>query len=644
MNIKLKLGISNFKKNKIVYLPYILLVSLSFFLIFSIYNLQSNPTLDQIRGFRSINQLLGIASPIFMFFFFLLIYNVNQFSFKYRTKNFGLYNVLGLDKSDITQVYYIELILVLISGLVIGIPLAIILDYGLYHIFVLILNVSMKLHYHLNIGSLIQSGIIIIGSLLLSTVFTTIQIVKFNPMELLKEESQGEKKPKYNVMIAVFGVALLIFAYWYASSIDVNFLKEENIFTLFISIIFVIIATFILFVSSSLWILNLLKKNTSFYYKSQNMIIVSNLLFRIKKNAFSLAGISILSTMAIFVSAVSSIFVLSLNQESVLPKYDLSIGSAQIIDVHSLSDLNNTDSITYEPIVSVKMKRAMLDEPGLQLLNKNKETELNWVGFDVMNVSQYNKLSDRNISLNADEVLLASSLKFESMDKIESIVMDKAYNVKSTVDVDEIGFPFYRIVIMNDVESVKKDVFFEYSDYYYTQFNLLNGQSRVDDDAYFNAINSFEFFDNYEYGYSFNVLRTDMGERMTLYSGLLFIGFYFVLVFILSLFSLMYFKFFQEAFEDEKRFKSLQQVGLSPDETKSVLNKQISVLFFLPLIVACIHIFFAKNGIVMIQTLFGDTRTSILNVGLIISMLTFILLYLVLYTIIKKLVHKIVVH
>lgn len=658
MKLKFKLGLSNFEKNKNVYIPYVLLVSLTFFLIFSILNLKSNPTLENIRGFRSISQILSIALPVFIFFFFLLIYNVNQFSFKYRSKNFGLYNVLGLSKGEIVHIYYIEIFLVLVSGLLIGLPLAIILDMGLYQVFLAIMNVDVTLGYYLSINSMILSAILIFVILFISTLFATKEIYKSNSIELLKEESQGEKEPKYNLLFALFGLLLLFSAYWYASQIDTNFLKQENILQLFISIIAVVIATFILFVSSSLWILNLLKKNTGFYYKSSNMIVISNLLFRLKKNAFSLAGIAILSSMAIFVTAVSSIFVLSLNQKPALPLYDLNIGYSSLdgnVDIESFNQLTisqNTQNLQYQFIHTLKMTDVNLDfesDSNFGFYNK-QDLHLNgWLSFYLMDINEYQHVFNSNQTLNKGEVIVALDSNYGSSENIDYLKMkDTTYKLNSIVDVNDLGFPLFRIVIMNtdDLNELKNELFSNdmnsISDYQYFSYNLITNSTRVSDEIYFNQATNFNLNVPYGIGYSINFLRINADEMFMVYSGLLFIGFYFVIVFILSLFSLMYFKFFQEALEDQKRYKSLQQVGLSPDETSKTINTQISTLFFLPLLVAVIHIFFARQGIEMIQILFGETSVLIRNMSILISVIFFVLLYLILYVLIKKLVHKLI--
>lgn len=659
MNLKIKLALNNLRKNKSIFLPYILLISLTDFLLFSIINLHNNTTLATIRGYRSINQLLTIALPLFVFFFFLLIYNVSSFCYKFRSKTYGLYHVLGLSKKDIIQVYLIEVATSLVIGLGMGTIFILLFDQAIYTFIMNLLKTSSTLLYQLNVSSLLISYLFVSGLVLLAALLIMRRILKANSIELLKDENQGERKPTYNLIIALLGIGLLSSAYWYASQIDAQFLKEENILQLFISILAVILATFMIFVSSSVWILSLLKKNKSFFYQSNRFIIVSNLLFRLKKNAFSLAGITLFSTMAIFVSSITSIFVLSLNQPQVLEAYDIQVSVDQYDEFEAIDfqnqliELNQFESIKSDVIGSfATLQISILDNlKPFDFYDENQTYLYGLTYFEILSLDDLNRLLETNYVLEPHQLFVAKG-KFEeiSLDARTAQFQTVDYTVKESLDLSQLGFISKNAIVMNQNEIDGLQSTFSTNQMNAIQsrqtylINLVENGQRVDDEQYFKIIDSFKLPDSTDYGYSINPTRANQDEINSIFSGLLYIGFYFILNFILSLFSLLYFKFYQEALEDQKRFVTLQQVGLTPYQTKSVVNQQIQILFFLPLVLSIIHIFFARKGIEMIQVLFGSTNTDVRTHSILISLLLFMLIYIMIYFVIKKVVLKIIGH
>lgn len=662
MKLKLKLALNNVKKNKSLYIPYVLILALTIFLLFSILNLKSNPSLTPVKGFNSISQLLSIAFPIFIFFFTLLIYNVNRFCYQFRSKNFGLYHVLGLTKTDIAHVYFLELSMIFILGFLVSIPVSFILDRGIYQLFIQLIKIEMNFKHVINLQILISVGIIVFLMMLISSISSFKHLLTANSIELLKDESQGEKKPKYNVVIAILGILLLAGAYYFASTIDTNFLKEENIFKLFICIIAVIIATFALFVSSSLWILSLIKKVKPFYFQTKPMIIISNLMFRLKKNAFSLAGIAILSTMAMFVAATTSLFVISLNQQTKLSDSDYMI-RVGIDDFNQLNmpeiiqkieNQNQTEEIKLKLDHQYQYARfySFNDSTHLMLLDNLNRKISSIDSMILLTLEEYNVLTNQNITLNNNETMVfASSFNNFPKDKLDHFkIGDIILTPQQASEIKPFNMDFGYVMILNQtdydalIQFGQEQRETEALEVKHFGFSFYKNNVRINDSefAQFDELTNFNV--SSDFAYSFINARGSNLRMILAFSGTLFIGTYFVLIFILSLFSLLYFKFYQEALSDQKRFITLQQVGLSPIETKQALNLQITLLFFLPLVVALMHMFFARRGIQMIQLLLGFVDDTLRLNAYLISFSLFILLYLILYTLIKKLVHHLILN
>ncbi|MCI7098027.1 MAG: FtsX-like permease family protein, partial [Lachnospiraceae bacterium] len=292
-----RLAWNNIKKNARLYIPNILTgmgLTAVFYIIFT---LSVDNRLREVRGGRYLPTVLPLGVVIVALLSFILVLYTNSFLMKQRNREFGLYNVLGMEKHHIGKILFWETaicaLFVLAGGLACGIIL-----YKLCALLICrILAVDSVLgFYHITPQTLIPSALFFLALYLLTYVFNRIRIARMNPVELLQSTHTGEKEPKVKWPFLLIGIASLSTGY-YVSITTQEPLKAIELF--FAAVILVIVGTYCLFITGSTALLKLLKRSRKFYYQKKHMIAVSGLLYRMKQNAVGLASITILATMVL---------------------------------------------------------------------------------------------------------------------------------------------------------------------------------------------------------------------------------------------------------------------------------------------------------------------------------------------------------
>lgn len=120
-------------------------------------------------------------------------------------------------------------------------------------------------------------------------------------------------------------------------------------------------------------------------------------------------------------------------------------------------------------------------------------------------------------------------------------------------------------------------------------------------------------------------------EFFQIYGSLLFVGVFFVALFLVTTVLIIYYKQITEGFDDSERFRIMQQVGLSHKEVKQTILQQILMVFFLPLLVAFVHISVAFPVLLKMLTVFGMTNRNLFLLCVMSSCAVFALFYGVIY-------------
>ena len=648
----LKIAWTNLKKNSKIYVPYILACICA---VITYYVMDSILLNEGLKGFRGADQLvmilragvviIGIIAVIFLFY-------INSFLIKRRKKEIGIYNVLGMEKKHIARVLSIETIIIALVSLILGVLGGTILGKLLFLILIKLLRLKEVLTFSI-------SPLAIYNTFkLFSLIFLAILIANLcsdkanSPMELLRGGNKGEKEPKASVVVAILGIIILATGYIMAITIDSPI---KSFPTFFIATILVIIGTYITFVSGSIIFLKKLKKNKKFFYKTNNFVSVSGMLYRMKQNAVGLASICILST-AVLITLSTTISLYAGQEESLKIKYpyDIEIG----IDKTVNNDIFDILTYAREEGMSNNVKvKNFAEYDTLELLGFKDGNSFSSTNIDVTNISnikgitlyteaEFNKIEGKEENLEENEVLVFSV--GEKFNNSEVIINNNKFKVKKELEKIKIAnenkndFIEEFIIVVKDnfiIDTIEKSV--DENSFKKSRYNVAFDVDGSQDDImeFLNEVK--KKINEYDETVMEDIF-TDREEFYSVNGGFIFLGSFIGLLFIIGTVLIIYYKQISEGYDDSERFKIMQKVGMSKLEVKRTINKQILMVFFLPPLIAIVHIMFAFKIIIKLLSLFGMYSTSTLIIATCSTIFVFLILYIIVYRLTYRVYYKIV--
>ena len=646
---------TNLKKNSKTYLPYILACISAIIMFYTMDCIVLNEGLDKIRGAGSLKMILKFAVKVIGLFSIVFLFYTNSFLIKRRKKEIGLYNVLGMEKKHIAKVLFIETIIVAVTSLGLGVLGGIILGKLMFLILINLmkLDITISSSFSLSLPAIIQTVELFIVIFVATLIANLLQVKLISPIELLKGGQKGEKEPKTSWILAIFGVIELAVGYGLAMYIDSPL---KAITTFFIAVILVIAGTYSTFTAGSIAFLKILKKNKKFFYKTKNFVSVSGMIYRMKQNAVGLANICILSTAVLL--TISTTVALYAGQESSLKityPLDVTISIGNIAAKEKDRVANMIKEEATKSGVTLKNQVEFDDRQLITLQNKNSFKIANKENISVMSdiksihlytLEAYNKMEGKVVTLKDNEVLIFSVGKEFNYDSI--VINDKKFKVKDKLNNIKIAnknknnlTDEYRIIV-KDMSTLKNTYEGKNAN------ELVNATDSIAFDIDGNKEDTIQFCDslkshiNAMKNSSFQSIYTDREDFYIFNGGFIFIGCFLGLLFTMGTVLIIYYKQISEGYDDSERFKIMQKVGMSKKEVKNTINKQILMVFFLPLAVAVIHIAVAFNVVSKLLSLFGLFSTSTLILAIAGTVVIFAVLYAVVYRLTAKTYYKIV--
>ena len=648
----LKIAWTNLKKNSKIYVPYILACICA---VVTYYVMDSILLNEGLKGFRGADQLvmilragvviIGIIAVIFLFY-------INSFLIKRRKKEIGIYNVLGMEKKHIARVLSIETIIIALVSLILGVLGGTILGKLLFLILIKLLRLKEVLTFSIS-PLAIYNTFKLFSLIFLAILIANLCSVKANsPMELLRGGNKGEKEPKASVVVAILGIIILATGYIMAITIDSPI---KSFPTFFIATILVIIGTYITFVSGSIIFLKKLKKNKKFFYKTNNFVSVSGMLYRMKQNAVGLASICILST-AVLITLSTTISLYAGQEESLKIKYpyDIEIG----IDKTVNNDIFDILTYAREEGMSNNVKvKDFAEYDTLELLGFKDGNSFSSTNIDVTNISnikgitlyteeEFNKIEGKEENLEENEVLVFSV--GEKFNNSEVIINNNKFKVKKELEKIKIAnenkndFIEEFIIVVKDnfiIDTIEKSV--DENSFKKSRHNVAFDVDGSQDDImeFLNEVK--KKINEYDETVMEDIF-TDREEFYSVNGGFIFLGSFIGLLFIIGTVLIIYYKQISEGYDDSERFKIMQKVGMSKLEVKRTINKQILMVFFLPPLIAIVHIMFAFKIIIKLLSLFGMYSTSTLIIATCSTIFVFLILYIIVYRLTYRVYYKIV--
>lgn len=309
-NLYARLAFNNLKKNRKIYLPYILTCIVTVLMFYMIHSLSVNESITTMHGGKTIQYSLSYGTIIVGIFAVIFLFYTNSFIIKRRKKEFGLYNILGMEKRHIGVVLIFETLYISLISISIGLLLGIILDKLMYLIIAFILHANYGINFFISWKSILVTFALFAAIYIGIYIFSFIRVQISQPIGLLKGENIGEKEPKTRLVMALIGLLCLTLGY-ICAVFTKNAIAAIELF--FIAVILVIIGTYFLFAAGSIALLKILKHNKKFYYKTNHFTSVSGMIYRMKQNAIGLASICILFTMLLVTISTTTSFMIGKN-------------------------------------------------------------------------------------------------------------------------------------------------------------------------------------------------------------------------------------------------------------------------------------------------------------------------------------------
>lgn len=622
-------------------------------------SLSMNPNMMNMIGGDVMQQILSLGIYVITVFAVIFLFYTNSFLIKRRKREFGLFNILGMEKKHLSIVIALESMIVFLVSMVLGIGIGILLDKAFYLLIAKMLNASIALGFYISYQSIVNSIILFLIIFVLMYLFSLIQINLSNPIELLHGDQHGEKEPKTKWLLALIGLICLGTGYYMSVSIQ----DPVTAFAFFmVAVILVVIGTYMLFTAGSIVILKLLRKNKRYYYKTNHFISVSNMIYRMKQNAVGLGNICILSTMVLVMLSTTISLWVGMNDiiETRFPR-DITV-SINSVDsnqaLYTIDDMNNAieqagiqtdDELVYRTLSVSAFNQGNTYTFGNE--NMSLQDISNVVVLYFITLDDYNRTEGTNVSLAPDEVLVFPSGKqfdhktidiasntFKVKGILDSIKADSNYsaNLQNSmfVVVDSMDTLFM-------IDDLQKQAYGDNASYIHTSydFNLSKSEKMSVKEA------TDALIANYPGDTTYMMVDTQEGnyeDLLSLYASFLFIGIFLSFLFIMATVLIMYYKQITEGYEDKKRFEIMQKVGLDKREVKKTINSQVLTVFFLPLVVAAIHIVFAFPMIEKMLRLLYLDNTNLYIMTTVICFGVFALVYVLIYFLTSKVYYGIV--
>ena len=665
-----RLAADGIRKNKRLYFPYVLTGSVMVMMYYIITFLASSEMLEHMKGGGTLRTILPLGSVVIAVFSLIFLFYSNSFLIRQRNKEFGLYNVLGMDKGNLGRIMFWENLIVasvsIIGGLIFGIALSKIAELGMLNL----LNKEISYTIRLDFVSAIKSVAVFAGIYLILLINSVIRVRRSNPLELLQSNKVGEKPPKANWVFALLGVLLLGWAYYIAVSIEQPL---GALVWFFVAVLMVIVATYLLLISGSVAFCRLLQKNKNYYYKPNHFVSVSSMVYRMKRNGAGLASICILVTMVlVMLSSTISLYVGGEDSLNVRYPNDIAlrlpIQSLEDFNEESFSKMRNAvlkrvpgqENVTEYPAAEIA---GLFTENGILVdqkshMNFDISTYENIGYMQIVTLDDYNRIMGKCESLEKDECLLYC-IRTEYTG--ETFVIENGTPLKVKAVLDKMYMSGYSamqvvptIVLVTDNFEAVIEPLLTLADFHGDRVLQLCWNYGFDMDAEpEEEIAAYELLrtemsditireNDGSYYYSLDGKEEGRAEFFGLYGGLFFIGILLSIVFVFAAVLIIYYKQISEGFEDQKRFEVMQKVGMTKRDIRKSVNSQVLTVFFLPLVFAGMHLAFAFPIVWRLLQLFNLTNMLLMVVVTLVSFLVFAIVYAVVYKITSNVYYTIV--
>ena len=691
LGLFLRLAWQNIKKNHQLYIPHILAGTGLTAIFYVMKTLASDERLEKIKGGYAIPSIMMIGIWVVIILSVILVFFTNSFLMKQRTREYGMYNVLGMEKRHVGRIMFLENLISTVISIVAGI-LSGILVYKLCCLFICkMLHVSTILGFYLDWDSVLKTAGFFAITYLAAFLWNRIRLARLRPVELLASSGVGEREPKTKWLLLLIGLATLGVGYYLA-------LKAESplevIKDFFIAVILVIIGTYALFLAGSIALLKLLRRKKGFYYRRTNMIAVSDLLYRMKQNAVGLASIAILAT-GVLVMISTTVSLYAGTEDSLkdlymdgaadlfveagyvyrddeekktyfyqVPEEDILDMANQVAEKHgtSITKLTAVRNLSEDYLIEKDGSTSVyIADSSLSMPPKNAAVLL------FMPVEDYRNITGLDVQFGEGEIGWAPLTKnaTDLTERVSGTIQlgSKTYKVgkklsyfpqkMETSVLDVYGILLPDIDAIEDVSAqISKEL-----DWYANRVSYMYavkvadakkfGENDTEQKSYSEFGELVEKYTEATMEGASSHIRWDTSwamrdEMYAIYGSLFFLGILLSIVFLFATALIIYYKQISEGYDDRGRFQILLKVGMTAKETKATIRRQIVIVFFLPVITAVIHLTVAYPVIRKLLALLMLSNNKLFLLCTALTAIAFTLIYMIIYRLTARTYYRIV--
>ncbi|GIN58760.1 ABC transporter permease [Lederbergia ruris] len=575
---------NNVFRNKRIYAAYFLssLFSVLVFFVYAIFAF--HPGLSKINPSVAVGLHLA-EGIIYVFSFIFVLVSMSAF-LKSRKKEFGLMVMLGMTNQQLRRMVFLENVLIGFSATVSGIAVGLVFAKLILMAAQSILSLDQALPFYLPWQAvLLTFSAFLILFIVIS--FFTVSILKGNKLiDLIKGSSAPKKEPKASIALSILAALLLVVGYAIALVV-----REEQVVIAMIPVtILVIIGTYFLFTQLSVFTINRLKERKSIFWKKTNLVLFSDLAYRMKDNARAFFFVAIVSTVAF--SAIGSLVGFRSMLTSALVN-DKPFALEYISNQGNKQESEHIQAIEKE-LTPINYKKGSIEIKHAPVKNEDGDST-EWA---IVPQSEYNQLAriagetDKQVNLKSNEaVLLYFQNSFSNLPDLPKKVSRQI----GEQNVQQIDIQLTNVIGTFEDKFVVSDELFKKlestkTDTYYA-FQVENWKSTVDsgkklmkdmgvvETSGHDMNNMFQFS---SLAYDWNIINQG-------YGAVLFIGLFIGAVFFVAAGSFLYFRLYADLEDEKQKFSMIGKLGLTDKELSKILTVQLALLFFVPILVAVIH-------------------------------------------------------
>ncbi|SDJ70653.1 FtsX-like permease family protein [Streptococcus gallolyticus] len=652
-----KLAWSNLRKSVNIFGPFLLTSTILFLLNCSTLLILFSPV-GKSMSYGAIT--LGLAIVVlFIFSIIMEIYSYN-FLLKQRSREFGLYNILGMNRFQISLVSTIELLVIFMGVIILGSLLSAVFSQLFYLIFINLLHYN-QLVMTLSPAAFISTAFAFAAIFFFLELISLFNLRRSSPLALFRRQEQGEKEPRGNILFALLSIICLGSGY-YLSISSTRIAALVVLYRFFIAVVLVIIGTYLFYISFMTWYLKRRRKNKKYFYQPEHFVTTAQMIFRMKQNAVGLANITLLAVMAfVTIATTTSLYVNTQKQaDDMFPKNtQITVYSTADIDAETFFktevvdklDKPESDYITYYTgflVISLSTDKEItitdqdIDTPDIAKMGS----------LYIMTQDDFKDLGNSLPTLKENQTAFYVQKGNSQLEKLNFFgkEFDNVENLKSVIlpDIANTYNPALLVVsdknVLNDIQELSKQHNFQiqfsfngYVDLSKDEVNQISNNGIISDE---NGL--YLDLENNPIAATIDTKDAFLEDMYGFTGGFLFTGFLLGISFLLGAALIIYYKQRSEGIEDKKSYKILQEVGMGEKAVKRAINSQILIVFFMPLGFAVLHFAVALVMLKQMLLMFGVTSSSMIYTVSGITILSITVIYFFIYKFTSRTYYKII--